>query len=104
MHEAPAVRLEDLSTSSTKGLPSLPREGLIEGSPAAPTAADALPLVLTVEEVAALLRVERRHIYGLVARKTLPGAFYLGRALRFNRDTVLGWLARDGQGRVRRKA
>jgi excisionase family DNA binding protein len=57
---------------------------------------------MTTEEVADLLRIERRTVYALVKRGELPGALYLGRALRFSRDAVLRWLS-EGQGRVRRR-
>jgi excisionase family DNA binding protein len=51
-----------------------------------------LPTVMTTEEVAALLRVNRKAIYGAVARGELPGAHRVGRKLRFARDAVLAWL------------
>jgi excisionase family DNA binding protein len=47
---------------------------------------------MTTEEVAALLRVNRKAIYGAVARGELPGAHRVGRKLRFSRDAVLAWL------------
>jgi len=55
------------------------------------------PSVLTVDEVAGLLRVNRKTIYELIARGEIPGARRLGRALRFSRDAVLDWL-RQGCG------
>ncbi len=58
---------------------------------------DALPSVLTVEEMARLLRVNRKTIYDAVRARTIPSA-RVGRLLRFNRDAVLQWLR--GQGRV----
>jgi excisionase family DNA binding protein len=56
-----------------------------------------LPSVLTVDEVAALLRVNRKTVYELIGRGEIPGARRLGRALRFSRDAVLDWL-RQGCG------
>lgn len=58
-------------------------------------AADAsdLPLVLTAAEVADLLRVNRKTLYEAVARGEVPGAFHVGRVLRFDRDTLLASLA-----------
>jgi excisionase family DNA binding protein len=53
---------------------------------------------MTAEEVAALLRVNRKAIYGAVARGELPGAHRVGRKLRFARDAVLAWLV--GRGAV----
>ncbi|MFC1482202.1 helix-turn-helix domain-containing protein [Myxococcota bacterium] len=58
--------------------------------------------VLVVDEVAALLRVNRKTIYGMVERNELRGVRGVGRSLRFSRSAVLEWLA-EGQGRVSRK-
>lgn len=58
--------------------------------------------VLTVEEVAALLRLDRKTVYGMVQRNEIPGARECGRAIRFHRSTVLEWLA-SGSGRTRRR-
>jgi excisionase family DNA binding protein len=51
-----------------------------------------LPLILTVQEAASLLRLNRKTIYDLVRRNQLPGARRLGRALRFDRDSLLRWM------------
>jgi excisionase family DNA binding protein len=53
--------------------------------------------VLTVDEVAQLLRVNRKTVYELLTRGELPGGRRLGRAVRFSRDAVLDWL-RQGCG------
>jgi excisionase family DNA binding protein len=58
---------------------------------------DALPSVLTVEEIARLLRVNRKTVYDAVRARAIPFA-RVGRLLRFNPDAVLQWLR--GQGRV----
>lgn len=65
------------------------------------TLIEALPEVLTVPEVAALLRVDRKTIYAMVQRGEIPGARRLGTAIRFSRATVVAWLA-QGQGRAPR--
>ncbi len=70
--------------------------------PAPPTALAELPLVMTVDEVASLLRVNRKTIYDMVARKQLPGVIYVGRKLRISRRAVLQWL--QGQGCVSHKS
>ena len=57
-----------------------------------------LPTVMTTEEVAALLRVNRKLIYAAVARGELPGVHRVGRKFRFARDVVLAWLV--GRGAV----
>ncbi len=51
-----------------------------------------LPLVLTVEETAVLLRVNRNTIYELYNKKELPGGRNVGRSIRFSREAVLEWL------------
>jgi excisionase family DNA binding protein len=56
-----------------------------------------LPDILKVAEVASLLRVNRKTLYEAVQRDEIPGAFRVGRCLRFHRDAVLMWL---GQGRL----
>lgn len=61
-----------------------------------PDVAPQEPDVLTVEEVAALLRVDRKSIYAAVARGDVPGVLRLGRLIRFSRELVLRWV-REGQ-------
>jgi excisionase family DNA binding protein len=53
--------------------------------------------VLTVDETAALLRVDRKTVYAMISRHEVPGVRRVGRALRISRDAVLEWL-RTGQG------
>lgn len=48
--------------------------------------------VLTVPEVAALLRVNRNTVYEAFQRGEIPGGRRIGRSIRFSRDTVLRWL------------
>lgn len=56
---------------------------------------DTLPEVLTADEVAQLLRVNRKTIYAAVQRGELRGQ-RIGSTLRFSRARVLQWLA-EGQ-------
>lgn len=63
--------------------------------------ASELPAVLTVEELAAFLRLNRKTVYECLSRGEIPGVRRLGRTIRINRDAVLGWLS-TGQGRVSR--
>lgn len=58
--------------------------------------------VLTVDEAAALLRVNRKTLYELIQRDELPGVRRLGRAIRIHRPTLIQWLA--DQGRVPRSS
>jgi excisionase family DNA binding protein len=59
------------------------------------------PAVLTVEELAALLRVNRKTLYEALSRGEIPGARRLGATYRILRGAVLEWLA-SGQDRVAR--
>ena len=51
-----------------------------------------LPAVLTVSEVARLLRVNRNTVYELFQRREIPGGRKVGRCIRFSRDAVVQWL------------
>jgi excisionase family DNA binding protein len=59
------------------------------------------PSVLTVEELATLLRVERKTVYAAISRGEIPGVRRVGSLLRVSRDRVLDWLA-QGQDRISR--
>lgn len=70
-----------------------------------PTTRDALPLLLTAEEVAALLRTTRKAVYAMAERASLPGAVRIGRRLLVHRDDLLRWLDErrtPSPGRTRR--
>jgi excisionase family DNA binding protein len=56
-----------------------------------------LPVVMTVGELARVMRLDKKTIYEQIAAGHLPGVRRCGRSLRIHRDTVLRWLA-DGQG------
>ena len=60
-----------------------------------PDVIQALPEVLTVDEVAELLRVNRKTVYAAIQRREFPGARRIGATIRVSRDAVLKWL--DGQ-------
>jgi excisionase family DNA binding protein len=51
-----------------------------------------LPLLLTVEEMAALLRTSRQVIYNMISEFKLPGVTRVGRRVLFRRGAVLQWL------------
>lgn len=58
-----------------------------------------LPEILTADDLALLLRVDRKTIYEAARLGQLPGMRKIGRrVLRFSRDAVLEWL-RSGQVR-----
>jgi excisionase family DNA binding protein len=62
----------------------------------------ALPQVLTVEEVADLMRVDRKTAYSAIAGGGIPGVRRIGRCIRVSRDELLRWLS-AGQGDMRRR-
>ena len=51
-----------------------------------------LPVLLTVNEAAVLLRTTRKAIYSLVERRQLPGVTRIGRRVLFRADDLLHWL------------
>jgi excisionase family DNA binding protein len=59
------------------------------------------PSVLTVDELAVLLRVNRKTVYEALSRSEIPGARRIGTTYRILRTAVLEWLA-SGQDRVAR--
>ena len=63
------------------------------------------PAVLTVDEVAELLRVDRKTAYAAISEGDMPGVRRLGRCIRVSRDALLQWLAEgDAAPRRRRRA
>ncbi len=52
-----------------------------------------LPLLLSADEVAALLRTSRRAVYSMLERGQLPGVVRIGRRVLFRSDDLVGWLA-----------
>lgn len=56
------------------------------------------PEILTVDEVAKLLRVNKKTIYDCAARGEIPCRKIGRKIFRFSRAAVLSWL--NGQGRV----
>lgn len=59
------------------------------------TGADAMPDILTIPEVARLLRVDPATVYRLASNGALP-AGKVGRGWRFLRSDVIDWLQRGG--------
>ena len=51
-----------------------------------------LPLLLTPDDVAALLRTTRRAVYAMIERAQLPGVTRVGRRILLRRDLLLRWL------------
>ncbi|RKG80192.1 DNA-binding protein [Corallococcus exercitus] len=62
-----------------------------------PTEAGAsAPEFLTVDEAAALLRVNRKTLYELIRLTQLSGVIHIGRSIRIRRDTLLAWQPGNG--------
>ena len=55
-----------------------------------------LPILLTVDEAASLLRTSRRAIYAMVERCQLPGVTRVGRRVLFRSGDLLDWLDQKG--------
>jgi excisionase family DNA binding protein len=51
-----------------------------------------LPLLLTVDEAAELLRTTRRAIYAMIERGQLPGVIRVRRRVLVRADDLLDWL------------
>ena len=51
-----------------------------------------LPMLLTADEAAALLRTSRTALYAMVARTQVPGVTRIGRRVLFRSDDLLHWL------------
>ena len=53
-----------------------------------------VPVLLTPNEVAELLRTSRKAIYTMVERDQLPGIVRIGRRVLIRQDSLLDWLRR----------
>ena len=51
-----------------------------------------LPMLLTVDDAAGLLRTTRRAVYAMVERRQLPGVVRLRRRVLVRSDDLLAWL------------
>jgi excisionase family DNA binding protein len=51
-----------------------------------------LPMLLTVDEAATLLRTTRRAVYAMIERRQLSGVIRIRRRVLFRADDLLRWL------------
>lgn len=56
----------------------------------------ALPIIMTADDVAELMHVNRKTVYALFKKGVIPGGRRLGAVIRFSRERVLQWMD-DGQ-------
>lgn len=54
--------------------------------------------LLTVDEVAGLLRLHAQTVYQMIARGSLPGVVRIGRVIRIHREKLLAGLSEKGEG------
>ncbi|MCH9687342.1 MAG: helix-turn-helix domain-containing protein [Deltaproteobacteria bacterium] len=64
------------------------------GPPHSGTARPQLPHLLTVPEVADVLRTSPKAIYTLISRGQLPGVIRLSRRVLVDREDLLSWLTK----------
>jgi excisionase family DNA binding protein len=99
--ETARVDASDAGLSAPTPLPkaALASPGESVASPISHAAPDAsvggepLPRILTADELAALLRVNRKTVYAAFRAGEIPGGRRVRGAIRFSRDAVLRWLA-----------
>ena len=69
----------------------LARTGRLRGHEDRPHRAT-LPVLLTVDDAADLLRTTRRAIYAMIERRQLPGVIRIRRRVLLRADDLLHWL------------
>ncbi len=73
-----------------------------EGEEYFPLPIEDYPEVMTVEELAELLRIERKTIYHLIQKGEIPGVRRIGKQIRISRSAVLRYLE-EGNGAPERR-
>jgi excisionase family DNA binding protein len=72
-------------------------------TPSKESAEAELPPILTVDELAAFLRLNRKTVYEAVSKGEIPGVRRIGHTFRISRDAVLQWLRTQGGVGARRR-
>jgi len=73
-----------------------------EGPDLAPVSGTrAVPMLLTVDDVADLLRTTRRAVYAMIERRQLPGIVRIGRRVLVRADELLHWLDQKSASSLR---
>ena len=73
-----------------------PQSAAKEAPPKEKNSIERLHSLITVEELAHLMRVNRKTIYEMVQHGDIPGVVRLGRVIRFCRDAVVNWMRGNG--------
>src|SRR5262249_19032172 len=90
MDEAPLYLYDDPNSHLDDD--DAPTRKLQHPTPDGGSAPASLPPVLTIDEAAALLRVNRKTLYDLGAKGKLPGTRRVGRIIRIDRDELFAWM------------
>lgn len=56
-----------------------------------------LPLLLTADETASLLRTSRKAVYALIERQQLPGVVRMGRRVLLRSSALLDWIGQKSE-------
>jgi excisionase family DNA binding protein len=54
------------------------------------------PEMVTVDELAEQMRVDRKTLYAAIRRRELPGVVRLGRVVRIHAPTFMNWIRSSG--------
>ncbi len=55
-------------------------------------------ILMTVKEVAKLLRLSVNQVYLLKDKGEIPGDVMIGKAIRFNKDVIEAWIKTQAEG------
>ncbi len=62
-----------------------------------------LPPVLTVEQAAEVLGLNRKTVYAAINRRELPGVRWFGRTARISTEALMTWMFKGRGGRMPRR-